>query len=69
MFKVIRHRLPWSTDRSHVEEELVISPERGQHLNWSLSCLEVEDEKLGFVKNGWSTLNVKVTLLDKLGPD
>ena len=47
----------------------MISPDRGQHLNWSLSCLEVEDEKLGFVKNGWLTLNVKVTLLDKLGPD
>ena len=39
----------------------MISPEMCRHLNWSLSRIELEDEKLGFVKDGWLTLIIKVT--------
>ena len=41
----------------------MIPPERFMYTKLSLSWFELEDEKLGFVKNGWLTLIANVTLL------
>ena len=46
---------------------MVIGPGVCKLLKQSLGCLEVEGEKLGFVKDDWLTFIVKITLLEKLG--
>ena len=58
-------QLASSANKCSIEKEVVINTECYESLNQSLSFFEVEDEKLGFVKDGWLTLIVKITLLEK----